>query len=63
MRHVPFDFCDECPDGQDRYPIDDLSYFGEDRLCPVHAACRVWKPAAVSPLDGYDRITKCEDDR
>ena len=62
MKHIPFDFCDECPDGQDRYPVDDLSYFGDDRLCPVHAASRAWKPGELLD-DSYDRITKCEDDR
>ena len=62
MKHIPFDFCDECEDGNDRYPVDELSYFGDDRLCLVHAASRLWKPIEA-PKDSYDRITKCEDDR
>ena len=63
INHIPFDFCDECPDGQDKYPIDELSYFGDDRLCPVHAAGRLWVPSKLDEDDDYDRTTKCGDDR
>ncbi len=69
LKFVPFDFCDECEEGKDRYPVDELSHFGDDRLCPVHAASRLWAPGDQKwkqtdhPGDFYDRITKCEDDK
>ena len=60
---VPFDFCDECEDGKDRYPVDELFHFNDDlRLCAVHAASRIWKAATPLP-DSYDRLTKCENDK
>ncbi len=69
MRNVPFDFCDECEAGKDRYPVDDLSHFGDDRLCPAHAAIRLSSPEGKKwrqtdhPGDFYDRLAKCEDDK
>ncbi len=65
---MPFGFCDECQPGQDKYDVDELAHFDEDRLCPVHTANRLtkepgkWKQTD-HPGDYYDRPTKCEDDK
>jgi hypothetical protein len=80
-RFVPFEYCDDCPEERDeqgnrkdRYPENELSHFGDERLCPVHAACRligmnskgkakaIWRQTD-HPGDFYDRVVKNKDDR
>ena len=58
----PFDICDQCPDGEDEYPPEEIVKFGEYQLCKGCAG--TWRPSDILPPDDdYDRVTKSGDDK